>query len=85
MADLKDQKLDKYDPSEIEQGWYQYWEDHGVFHDEPDPDRRAVIDVNASREDRLVEVRYFDKKQFHLPIMQAEMDANPQLVQNDGY
>ena len=50
-----------------------------------DPDRRAVIDVNASREDRLVEVRYFDKKQFHLPIMQAEMDANPQLVQNDGY
>ena len=56
-----------------------------VDYDEPDPDRRAVIDVNASREDRLVEVRYFDKKQFHLPIMQAEMDANPQLVQNDGY
>lgn len=39
MADLKDQKLDKYDPSEIEQGWYQYWEDHGVFHDEPDPEK----------------------------------------------
>ncbi|RHR61718.1 RagB/SusD family nutrient uptake outer membrane protein [Parabacteroides sp. AF17-28] len=56
-----------------------------VNYDEPDPDRRAVIDVNATPEDRLIEVRYFDKKQFHLPILQAEMDANPQLVQNDGY
>lgn len=56
-----------------------------VDYNEPNPDRRAVIDIKASREDRLVEVRYFDKKQFHLPIPQAEMDANPQLVQNEGY
>ena len=56
-----------------------------VDYDEPDPDRRAVIDVNASREDRLVEVRYFDKKQFHLPIPQSELDANPNLTQNEGY
>ena len=56
-----------------------------VDYDEPDPDRRAVIDPNAPREDQLIEVRYFDKKQLHLPILQAEMDANPQLVQNDGY
>ncbi len=56
-----------------------------VDYDEPDPDRRAVIDVNAPREDRLVEVRYFDKKQFHLPIPQSELDANPNLTQNEGY
>ena len=56
-----------------------------VNYDEPDPDRRAVIDVEAPREDRLIEVRLFDKKQFLLPIPQAEMDANPQLVQNEGY
>lgn len=56
-----------------------------VDYDEPDPDRRAVINLNAAREDRLVEVRYFDKKQFHLPIPQAEMDSNPELVQNEGY
>ena len=56
-----------------------------VNYNEPDPDRRAVIDVNAPLEDRLVEIRYFDKKQFLLPIQQTEMDANPQLVQNPGY
>lgn len=56
-----------------------------VDYDEPDPDRRAVINPNAPREDQLIEVRYFDKKQFHLPLLQAELDANPQLVQNDGY
>ena len=56
-----------------------------INYDEQDPDKRAVINVNAPREDRLVEVRYFDKKQFHLPIPQAEMDANPNLVQNPGY
>lgn len=56
-----------------------------VDYNEPNPDRRAVINVNTPREDRLIEVRYFDKKQFYLPILQAEMDANPQLRQNDGY
>ncbi len=56
-----------------------------VNYNEPDPDRRAVIDINAPLEDRLVEIRYFDKKQFLLPIQQTEMDANPQLVQNPGY
>ena len=56
-----------------------------VDRNESNPDRRAVIDVNAPREDRLIEVRYFDKKQFHLPIMQAELEANRKLVQNEGY
>lgn len=56
-----------------------------IDYNEPNPDRRAVINVNAPLEDRLVEIRYFDKKQFHLPIQQTEMDANPQLVQNPGY
>jgi valyl-tRNA synthetase len=32
-------KLDKYDPSQIEEKWYNYWESHDVFHDEPDPDK----------------------------------------------
>ena len=56
-----------------------------VDYDEPDPDKRAIIDLSAARENRLVEVRYFDKKQFLLPIPQAEMDKNPYLVQNPGY
>ncbi len=56
-----------------------------VDYNEPDPDRRLIVNLNAPREDRLVEVRYFDKKQLLLPISQAEMDANPQLVQNQGY
>lgn len=37
MADFED--LGKYDPSAIEQKWYQFWEDHDVFHDEPDPSK----------------------------------------------
>lgn len=56
-----------------------------VNYDEPDPDKRMVVNLKATREDRLVEVRYFDKKQLLLPIPQAEMDANPKLVQNAGY
>ena len=35
--DMKD--LGKYDPSQIEQKWYSFWEDHGVFHDEPDSEK----------------------------------------------
>ena len=26
----------KYDPSKVEQKWYQYWMDKGYFHSEPD-------------------------------------------------
>ena len=35
--DMKD--LGKYDPSQIEQKWYDFWEKHGVFHDEPDSEK----------------------------------------------
>ena len=35
--DMKD--LGKYDPSQIEQKWYSFWEEHGVFHDEADPEK----------------------------------------------
>ena len=35
--DMKD--LGKYDPSQIEQKWYNFWEEHGVFHDEADPEK----------------------------------------------
>lgn len=34
MCEPKD--LGKYDPARIERKWYDYWESHGVFHDEPD-------------------------------------------------
>ena len=34
MENEKD--LGKYDPREIEQKWYRFWEENGVFHDEPD-------------------------------------------------
>ena len=37
MADFED--LGKYDPAAIEQKWYKFWEDHDVFHDEPDPSK----------------------------------------------
>lgn len=56
-----------------------------VDYNEKDPDRRAVINPDAPHEDQLIEVRYFDEKQFHLPILQSELDANPQLKQNPGY
>ena len=56
-----------------------------VDYEEPDPDRRAIINPNAPIEDQRIEVRYFDKRQFHLPLQQSELDANPNLVQNEGY
>lgn len=31
----KYENLGSYDPSQIEEKWYDYWETHGVFHDEP--------------------------------------------------
>ncbi len=31
----KYENLGTYDPSEIEEKWYDFWETHGVFHDEP--------------------------------------------------
>ena len=37
MENEKD--LGKYDPREIEQKWYKFWEENGVFHDEPDTEK----------------------------------------------
>lgn len=37
MENEKD--LGKYDPREIEQKWYKFWEENGVFHDEPDMEK----------------------------------------------
>ncbi len=31
----KYENLGSYDPSQIEEKWYDFWETHGVFHDEP--------------------------------------------------
>ena len=33
--------LTSYNPAEIEQKWYQFWEDNGVFHEEPKPGEKA--------------------------------------------
>lgn len=37
MENEKD--LGKYDSREIEQKWYKFWEENGVFHDEPDTEK----------------------------------------------
>lgn len=37
----KYQNLDLYRPGEIEEKWYKYWEEQGVFHEDPDPDREG--------------------------------------------
>lgn len=34
MDEMKD--LGKYEPGAIEEKWYNFWEEHGVFHDEPE-------------------------------------------------
>ncbi len=36
MSENKFENLGTYDPSQIEEKWYDFWESHGVFHDEPD-------------------------------------------------
>ena len=33
-------ELGKYEPGQIEQKWYDCWESHGVFHDEPDDTKK---------------------------------------------
>ncbi len=50
-------------------------------------DMRVTIDINAEREDRLIEVRgEFDvPRRLLLPIPQTEMDVNPNMKQNPGY
>ena len=35
----------KYDPSSIEDKWYQQWLDHGFFHSEPNPDKEPYTIV----------------------------------------
>ena len=37
----KYENLDSYDPSQIEEKWYDFWESHGVFHDEPKDDEEG--------------------------------------------
>ena len=34
--------LTTYNPKEIEQQWYTYWEEKGYFHEEVDTNKRAV-------------------------------------------
>jgi len=32
-----------YDPTEIEQKWYQFWEENGFFRTERDPDKKPHV------------------------------------------
>jgi valyl-tRNA synthetase len=35
----------KYSPAQVEDKWYQYWMDHGLFHSEPDPNKEPYCIV----------------------------------------
>ncbi|MBB6477298.1 valyl-tRNA synthetase [Negativicoccus succinicivorans] len=37
----KYKNLTSYNPAEIEQKWYQFWEENGVFHEEPKPGEKS--------------------------------------------
>lgn len=50
-----------------------------------DPETRATINVNASDEDKLIEMRKFEPKNRYFPFGQSILDKNPKLVQNEGY
>lgn len=49
------------------------------------PETRATIDLNASAEDKLIEVRKFEPKNRYFPFGQSVLDKNPNLKQNEGY
>lgn len=52
-----------------------------------DRDQRATYELptDANKTDRKIEDRIFKPFHRYLPIPQAELDKNPQLVQNTGY
>lgn len=52
---------------------------------ETDPEKRAVIDVNAVATDRKVEDRVFKPHNRYNPIPQSVIDNNPSLKQNPEY
>jgi len=35
----------RYDPTTIEEKWYQYWQRHGLFHSVPNPDKEPYTIV----------------------------------------
>lgn len=53
-----------------------------INYSETEPGKRAVI--NPAKRD-LVETRSYKAHNRYFPIPQSNMDANPQLTQNDGY
>lgn len=50
-----------------------------------DPETRATINVKASDEDKLIEMRKFEPKNRYFPFGQSILDKNPKLKQNEGY
>lgn len=58
-----------------------------IDYNEPDPTRRAVLEVptDANKSKRKLEDRVFYPFQRYLPFPQSELDKNPNLEQNTGY
>lgn len=56
-----------------------------VDYAEPDPFKRAVVDLQADEQSRKIETRRFLPHNRYLPIPQSSLDKNPQLTQNPGY
>lgn len=50
-----------------------------------DPETRATIKLDASAEEKLIEVRKFEPKHRYFPFAQSILDKNPNLVQVNGY
>lgn len=49
------------------------------------PDTRATIKLDASAEEKLIEVRKFEPKHRYFPFAQSILDKNPNLIQVNGY
>lgn len=49
------------------------------------PETRATIKLDASAEEKLIEVRKFEPKHRYFPFAQSILDKNPNLIQVNGY
>lgn len=56
-----------------------------VNNDEPDPFKRALINLNAPEIEKKIETRKFSTHNRYFPIPQSSIDKNPNLKQNQGY
>lgn len=56
-----------------------------INYEESDPTKRAVINTQASLEEKKIETRKFRSHNRYYPIPQSSIDKNPNLKQNEGY